>query len=273
MNNNLVKTLSTSEDPWELNDAAKALAKGSDPIGHAAVATALVSSHFLTNLDSEEEYAGDSRHLRLASLLKVLAENETQSAHEILLRASESSVFCDNPARIDLMIDALTFIRPAPPRAITFWDKYSQPEDGFVERTIRQISENGSDPAIALLEKKLTSRDFEEEDRAWWIRRHVLGLRDNVTMLNACMRMLQGSLEEALRPGLVEVLFDYQPKAWYRPHDVPAAPDRSNASREALELLYLIGQSAQAELELDPALDFRITDELKTIDETLKDER
>lgn len=271
MNIELIEIINTSKDEWELNDAANALAKSKDPNEHVALSKALVNNGFLSLVDTEEDYESASIDLKLAGIIRNLAENNLPSTQQVLAKISQDKIFLSHPSRVDLLIDAWSLVKPSPPIAIKFWDSYSSPEDGFVERTVMRIAENGSEPAIFLLEKKLKDSRFEIDTRAYWIRRHSILLRDDAVMLIAVQRMLAGGIEEALISGLIEVLFDYQPKLWYRPHDIPKIPDRSNITEEAMRLLIGIGHNARTQQKLSEDLGQKVLTTIKLLEERLGD--
>jgi hypothetical protein len=62
----------------------------------------------------------------------------------------------------------------------------------------------------------------------------ILTHRNDFALLEMCHRLLAGALPEDLRPALVEVLYDYQPERWFRPHQLLTPPDRAAATPAAL---------------------------------------
>jgi hypothetical protein len=262
-----LEILNRSDDPWDLLDAAKALAKAPDPNGHQVLAQAVCSASFLGRLDSDADYEGASVDLGLAALMAAVADNGSPSAVAVLEAAGRSPVYLDHPARVDVLIDAWARIRPAPEAAVGFWEAHTALDDGFVERVMLRLAENGSPPALGLVARKLVDTSVPMDHRRYWLRRHAILHRDNPVLLAAFQRMIAGSIEAELRPYVVEILFDYRPKEWYSPHDEPKRlPSRAAASRQALELLRAIGRRALAELTLPPGLDERIAAELRVID-------
>ena len=269
VNQPAITALETSSDPWALADAAKALAKSQDRGDQAAIGRALAKRDFLDRIDTAEDYQGPSRHLRVAGVMKQLGENPSEAARETLVTLCNSDVYQEHPARVDLLIDALALVRPASPEAIAFWDRHSQVDDGFVNRTIAALSTNQSPPAIALFEKKVADPQFDPLDVTWWIQRYGLPMRNQVAYLQASQRLLAGPLNDELRAVLAESLFDFKPKIWFTPHDVPKCPDRALAGRPALELLEKLATYCLDHVPLTPDVTLKITAERTLLRERL----
>jgi hypothetical protein len=269
LNREMTEILKSSVDQGELQQAAVALAQSGEAADLTALRKALGSESFLVRLDEEADYEGSSRDLRLARVLKALADNRAPEARSALLALTESEAFLDHPARIDLLIDAWAEVRPPPPQAVAFWDRYSQPDDGFAHRTMMRLTENGTPEAIELIEKKMGDSKHSDDDKIYWSHRHILELRDDPVMLKCCERLLQGGTPIGVRPHVVEALFDYQPKEWYSPHDVAKLPDREKASDEVLRRLKTIGQYALDNIALTDGQRGPVEAEIERIDERL----
>lgn len=212
----------------------------------------LIDQNFLSRIDSAEDYEGQPKRLRLAGILQILAENHHPAASKVLLSLTTSPTFLDHPARVDLLIQALARIKPAPQEAVAFWDKYCQPEDGYSSITIWALLDNGSTPAISLFEKKMVDASFPQTERRYWLTACVLQHRNDLPLLQACERLLNSRLEEEYRLLLVDVLFDYKPDEWYGPGHWYKPPPRAKATKEALHQLQIVGKKA---LETQPLSD------------------
>lgn len=243
-------------DSNELLQTASELWQGGSELGQQAILQALAEPLFYSRLDAPRAYEGKAEQLRLAQLVAIIAADIR--GEQALSLLNESAVFHAHPARTELLIDAWSTFTPAPEAAISLWNQYSQPDDGFIERTLLRVSENGSATALALLERKLTSAQFSRDHRRYWLRRHAISHRDSMVMLDIFERMLDGSVEPELRVTVLEVLFDFQPKSWYSPHDVPKIPDRSRASIPVLKRLIEVAQSERAKTALTAELAQRI---------------
>ena len=222
------QTLLTSQDSGDLAVAAVTLARSGNPADHEKLGSALQSATFLERLDSLEEYRGIRQFLRIKSVTEALSQNLAPSARQLLLKLTQSKVFLDAPSRVELLIEATTPIRPAPPELIAFWDKYTDPEGATVGMVIRATLRNGSQPAIALFEKKLADNAYDDEDRADWLRVFVPPHRTNLELLHASERLIQGPLKEELRPNLVEVLFEFDRVGTGPPRRSPPPRTRSS---------------------------------------------
>jgi hypothetical protein len=131
-------------------------------------------------------------------------------------------------------------------------------EAGFVENNydvieIEALCENGSGPALELLERKLGDPRQKRTKRVVWMRKFILPRRNEEPLLLSCERMVTKTLPEDLRPELVEVLFDYRPDEWYRSEMPPVPPPRAKASVASRKVLERIGRYALEKLRLTPA--------------------
>lgn len=250
MNENPIQVLSTSKDPKALTRAAAQLSRSSQASDHEALLKALNSEKFLFQLNAEEEYAGDPHRLRIRRILEVLEENSAPVAWDTILKLTKSQVFIREAGRVDLLIQITAIIRPAPPELVAFWDRHSQPEDVFTPLTITALVENGSEPALELFERKMLDPGHETEEKIIYFRSDVLTHRNSEAVIQSCERLLKGHLQEALKPELIDVLFDYKPAEWYTPSDFYNPPPLSSYSKAAREELRKLGRYLLQNLEL-----------------------
>jgi hypothetical protein len=116
----------------------------------------LLDPAVLDVLDSKADYETEMpEDLYIAGLIQALMDRGDAAAHKVLSQLALAPAWADEDARIELLIRALATVRPATPEAIAFWDKYSEPEDGFANLTIDACIVNGSSPAIDLVATKL----------------------------------------------------------------------------------------------------------------------
>ena len=221
-----------------------ALACSEKPEDHVTLHRHLTDESFLEILDSEDAYEGPVRELRLARILKALIDNPSTPARESLLLITKSQIYLSHIARVSLLIDVWAEARPAPPDAVRFWDEHCQPDDAFSHRTIKMLVHNRSGPALELLGKKLATGAHEDQYKIYWMRSFMIEARNDPTMLEICERLITGTLSENLKPYLVEILFDYRPREWYRSVAPPNVPVRAQAPRESLLRLQTIGRYA-----------------------------
>ena len=231
-------------DPKALYSQTCQLARSEREVDLQVLRDRLTDGAFLAKLDSAEAYEGRAIRLRVAGVLQVLSENQSPPARAILLSLTTAPVFLGHPARVELLIQALVQIRPAPQQAVTFWDRHYQPEDGYTGVTVWALLDNGTEPAVALFERKVVDARFPETERRYWLTGPVLQHRNDLPLLVVCGRLLGSGLEEPYRLLLVDVLFDYQPEEWYGAGHWYRPPARAKASREALEQLRVVGRRA-----------------------------
>jgi hypothetical protein len=233
-----------SENPKVLYSYACQLARSTQESELASLQTRLMDVAFLTKLDSAEAYEGQATRLRVAGVMQVLAENHAPPARKVLLALTTSPAFLKHRARVELLIQALAQIKPAPQQAVVFWDKHCHPEDGYSSVTVWALLENGSPPAIALFERKMQDIRFPETERRYWLTACVLQYRNDLPLLQTCHRLLESRLEEPYRLLLVDVLFDYKPDDWYGAGHWYKPPPGAKATTEALEQLRALGRQA-----------------------------
>ena len=252
---NHLQTLRSSSDPGALKTAAEHLAASSWPEDHAALKPFLADPTFLGRLNSPKDYDNlQPKRLRLWWILDVLSRNITPSAHRVLIELTAAPAYNNDrmPSTADLLIQACARIRPAPPEVVAYWDRHCRPDDGYASLTIEALLENGSPPALALLEKKMAEPGHEDETKVAWMHRSILPRRNDLAVLQSCHRMLTGTLPPSLRPALVETLFDYRPDEWYDARSPVARPPRHLMTAPAKEELRAIGEFALDKITLTP---------------------
>jgi hypothetical protein len=242
--------LQTSNNPKELRRAAMLIAAGDSEADHKALRGALNSEVFLLKLNTEAEYDSDPNRLRLRHIMDQLENNQAPVARETILALINSPGYLKSGGRIDLLIQASAVVRPATPDLVAFWDKYCQPEDGFTPLTIEALTENGSKPALELLERKFTDPAHENDFKQSWMRSSILTHRNDTGLLQTCERMLAGGMPEELRGDLVDVLFDYKPGEWYRPAVSYNPPGLSSYTSSARAQMRRLGDYATQNLKL-----------------------
>ncbi|HJT88031.1 MAG TPA: hypothetical protein VJ732_09245 [Bryobacteraceae bacterium] len=212
-----------------------------------ALLEALSSPSFLNRLDSQEEYLGPPDKLRLARVMRALTDNPT--GHPLLVALTAKRSFTSLEQRQDLLIRALAGVRPAPEAAVRFWERNSTPDAVYLQVTIDALADNSSQPALALLEKRLADPRYDPDEKVAWMRDPVLRHRGDLEMLRICERLLAGRLPAALRPDLVEALCDYRPE-WYLSERPPRPPAIATFTPEARAELRKICQLALQQVKL-----------------------
>jgi hypothetical protein len=214
------------------------------------------SSGFLLRVNSAQEYATSRpRHLRVAKVIRVLRDSPHRAAQDSLIRLTEGGDFAGmNWLCQELLVRALVTIRPSPPPAIRFWHEQSLPTSVNRHITIDMLCQNGSDPALALLEQKLLDPLQEREYKVAWIRDNMLRHRNDEPLLRASERMITQTLPADLRLVLLEALCAYD-RSWYPGCAPPKPPPRVAASAAARQVLRRICRHALEHLEPPVALE------------------
>jgi hypothetical protein len=234
--------LRDSTVPRDIARAARVYAAASDPEAHVVLVRHLADEAFLMRLDSEEDYDGPQRHLRLAGIVRELFENSAPAAAATLVTLTRAPTFTSRLQRAFLLVLALEHIRPSPPEAVAFWRRHSEPNAALRNVVPDVLANNGSEPAVALLEERLLSPAFSEDDRTTWLRGAVLRNRNRLTILDAGARLL-GRFGEPMRSRLIAALFDHRPRAWYVACTWPTPPPLSSFAESALARLLEIGEA------------------------------
>lgn len=266
MNENVTNVMQTSNDSKEVLTAALVLARSKNPTDHQKLQAFLGQQTFLAKLDSPEEYRNaTAKRLRISKLLEALSTNDEPSAHTLYISLTKNEVFLAEGARTDELIRFSKDIRNQANLLTAFWDKYSQPDDGFVNLTIQALIKNGTASAMTVLEKKMADAKHEDDDKTAWMRIMFVPNRDDLELLKSCERMLSGKLPTNLRPYLVEVIFDYKPAEWYSPHSAVNPPDRQKTDAKVREQLNRVAQIALKLGNVTPAQKQAVQNTLKEI--------
>jgi len=227
-----------STDMSELARTAIEFAASDQQADIDTLLASLSTQEFLERLDSDAKEDQSPDHLRLARVLCILMDNtKTGAAHTGLVSLTSIREFTENESRKELLIRALVAVEPSPPSVINFWDANSRPDSTWRHVVMDVICENGSEPAIRLLEKKFTDKLMDPDEVVAWMRKPVYRHRLDLPLLEACKRMITTTLAPALKPYLVEALFDSLGRYFLTSRTPPTPPDFATASRAAREIL------------------------------------
>jgi hypothetical protein len=238
MDENSLNVLQSSEDPKELLRTLMALARSKNPADHRTLLEFLSRSAFLYKLDTHDEYKNAAaKRLRIAQVLNALITNDAPSAHAVFVALTKDAGFLKEEPRVDYLIKSSGPLRAEAHDLAPFWDKFSQPDDGFANLTIGALVENGTEPAMEILEKKMVDTRFADDDKIAWMHLIFVPHRDDYQLLRSFENMLTGKMSEHLKPYLVEVIFDYKPREWYIPAATANPPDRRNIGQSQRDQL------------------------------------
>lgn len=261
-----INILRTAKEPKALVNTAVEFAASANPADQAVLLGFLNSQDFLLKLNTAHEYdASRPKQLRVAKIVRVLRDNTEPAAKQTLLSLSRGGAFiADNWLRQELLVRALVSIRPAPPEAIRYWDAQSTPLSVNRRITIDMLCENGTDPALALLERKLQDPEQELEFKTVWMHDPMMRHRNDVPLLRASERMITRTLQGELRFTLLEALCTYD-RNWYLGCLKPKPPPRALATPEARDVLRRICKYAKESMKLPPELEVAVKTTLTEI--------
>jgi hypothetical protein len=245
--------METLQEPRALVAVACRYAASERAASHADLLSYLDSRDFLLRLNSEQEYVSlPPKHLHVARVIKTLMDSPHPVSKNTIVALTGARNFRSFEQLEDLLVRALAEVRPSPPQAIAYWDKHSQPESDNLHLVIEAIFTNGSDPALALFERKIADEGQEVECRTIWLRDPMLRHRNDIAVLQCCERMVvQGTVPGDMRVLVVEALCDYQ-RDWYLACSKPRPPLRVLASSDSRKILRSICEFAKDKLSLSP---------------------
>ena len=198
----------------------------------------LLDPAVLDVLDSEADYETEMpEDLYVAGLIQALMDRGDAPAQKLLSQLTLAPVWVERDARIELLVLALATVRPATPEAIAFWDKYSQPEDGFANLTIDACIANGSAPAIDLVAKKLIDPKHSVEERSGWLYSSVVPHRNDETLLTMLESLMDSPIDAEIKAVIVDVMFDHRPEEWYSIHTQVFPPPRAEMSADSAAIV------------------------------------
>lgn len=253
-----LNTLKTSQDAREVKLAAAEVAGSKVPADLDALHGFLTDPAFLLRLDDAEAYKGTFSRLRLGAVLQALMDNRIAASDNVLIRLTRSDVFLAEVLRMQLLIRALVPIRPSPPPAIAFWDSMSQPQSPIAFDVVEALVANQSPPAMDLLEKKFTNAREQPAEKITWMRQILLPKRNDEPLLGVWEKLVKAGQPTGAEVELVEALFDYDPKTWYRDCEPPVPPKKILATPAAKEHIRRIAEHALANMKLPPELEAKV---------------
>jgi hypothetical protein len=218
----------------------------------------LTSAEFLGRLDTAADYQTTIARLRLARVMQALMDNRIPASDQLLLKLTKSDVFLAEVLRMQLLVRALAPIKPSPPQAITYWDSVSQPGSPLASDVVEALCINQSPPSMTLLEQKFTNPAEAADTKIAWTQQVILPRRNDEPLLACCERLLKAGQPAGAQVELVESLFDYQPKKWYRDCEPPQPPSRPLATPPAKEIMRRLADHALTNMTLPPELQAKV---------------
>lgn len=255
-----------SKDGRSVKRAAVALARSPEGSDHQFLAEHLAATDLVHRMDPPETIAGSYQHLRLARVIRTLWENPRPSAQEALLTLVGTIPFNDHYLRIQILIRALASVRPSPPAAVRYWDRYSSPGSPVTYDVMEALCLNQSAPALDLLEARFAHPAFGGDEKRVWMRESILVRRYDDPLIERCERILLGPMDPDQKISLVEVLFDYRPDEWFIECAPPRPAELATMSRPAQVVLRRIAEYALGTLDLPERIAVRVRSTLETLE-------
>lgn len=223
-------TLARSGNPKSLTTAQKALIDGT--LGKAIIA------------------APDGRRCLLPAVLRALAENSLGQFTFVGL--IQAKAWNDDGDLTDELLRATGALESAPADVVAFWNKYSKPEDGYINLTTMALLENGAPEALELFEGLIKDPKHDVETRRAWLHGTFIERRHDEALLAMVQRLLASKLPAKLVTGLGEAVFDYRQR-WYgtcpgpKP---PAAAKYTPAARALVKQIAVTVRGAKPDADL-----------------------
>ena len=209
------------------------LAQQGDGASHKKLQSMLADVEMLHLLDSED-YNGPVKQMRIATILYSLMENTAKPSDLTLESLTQVPVFKSDDNYLELLIQALAYVRPATPRMIAYWQPHVRPDALFKHYAVEALCINGSQPAIGLLEKCLLDPSQDPEDILIWMHDPILRHRNDVPLLQMALRLIESDFPENYKIKLLEGLYLYDSDTWYQACTKPEPPE--SLSNEAKQL-------------------------------------
>lgn len=171
-----------SNDPREAMEMAQACAASDNVFEQRLLQDAFRDPTFYARLDDEEALKGRFTSWRLASVLQVLRTNPAPAVHATILSLCDNPAFGAHIGRTSLLLQVLVSIRPSPPEAIKCWRRHGATGALYQYVVPDALADNGSVPAIALLEEQLLEVARPAEDKRLWMRDAVIRHRFELPM-------------------------------------------------------------------------------------------
>jgi hypothetical protein len=247
------RILNESDDRAALANSARALASSEDAVALHTLAAHLRQGAFLSRLDDLANPAADVDNL--FEVFRALAEHPTSVTGKVCEALYLAPDFRENPSRINLLLVALSSVRPTTAAGAEVFRTSSLEEYAAVNGPL--LVQNESPLALQVFEELMAGDSLDVETKVDIVHRSVLPRRTSLPVLRSCAALLERELPLEVKDGIVETLFDYQSRLWFGPtRNPPMPPAWELATTEALDFLialaarYPAAAPTRAELEV-----------------------
>ena len=246
-----IQILRTSKDRDALQQAAIELIRTRDAKKLASLRDFLSDPAFLARLDDVNTPNVKTR--RLSAVFRELTNYPSPASAELSLRLGSDSRFLSDPDRKALLLPALAAVRPMSEASAQFFGKANA--EGYYSINAPLLARNGSPRAVELFRKMIEDGSVPSARRVDALHSSIVPVRTNVAIIGVAERLISAKLDPDVLAGLIESMFDYQPRRWYGvARSMPQPPPWSGASAEALDRLSKLAGSASGINGLPPAL-------------------
>ena len=246
-----VRALEDSRDRATLEQAAVALASSGDPDAVAKLGEFLRRAEFLARLDDLHSPADKTRSLQ--KVLLALADHPSVATERLCLMLAGDPVFLADDDRKIYLLPALAAVRPMSQEAVEVFRRTNG--EGYYNLNVRLLVKNGSLRALALFEEMIRNDEVPAARRVDALHAAVLPYRTELATLQAVDRLLAGNLNDAVRVGAVETIFEHRSREWFGPKKNPPEPQPwESASSDALQFVLALAEKVRARGALPPPL-------------------
>ena len=252
--------LDASTDRNELQAAAVDLALSDDPRDLEKLGQYLRRQDFLGRLDNLSEPT--TKTLHLSRVLEPLVTRPSADTADLSLALSRDEAFMADPDRLIYLLRALAAVRPMSEEAAELF-RHSNTL-GYSSINAPLLGANASPRALSLFESMVARREEPIERRCDWLHMAVLHNRTQLSILQMCERLLAQNLEPEIHVGVIESVFDYQPRLWFGLH-APRPPAWRSATPEVLRFVLEWGVKVKSRPNLPERLTTAITNTVSTV--------
>lgn len=231
--------LDRSRNRDEIAASARALAASGDDAAVSVLGRHLRSAGFLDRLDDTSNPGTDIENLAFVFTELTLHPSPASGMLCELLYAEPD--FAAIPVRLNFLLTALAAVVPTTERGAQVFRQSSA--EGFAEVNGPLLIRNESPLALQVFEEIIAGNWVQPPVKVEILHRSVLPKRTHMPVLRACVRLLENSLANEVRDGIIETLYDNQSQRWFGPvRQPPKPPPWESASTEVLREFVMLSE-------------------------------